>query len=792
MRSTDTDVSPVVDAGAVATGDLLPTLIRLVRMIRYRKRILLSTLYAFCLVSAIYYCLAPRLFESKAKILIVEQKQDQFSPVTGNDAAGNVMATHREIVVSPVVIKRAIEQLEPQYRAHLYQVSPHKWVKTIQKNLNASITRRTNIIDVSYRSQDRQAAAAVVRAVIQAYLDFVEENHKGTAGEISTLLTQKRDEIQATLEAKQAELQKLRQQTGHLAISTDDEVEEPMIQRALSLNTALLEAQQKRIVLQATLSSVKQAVAKGESASQHLMGLESDLGQQMFLASMGMGPEDLRVLGEQKKKLLATAQEMQGLANVYGPNHPRMQQLRQEMQVIQQYLRSYGAEADRQGLAGNGIPNEVVLKLLNQAVERAKQVEHQLNQSYELARTEAAKHSGALIQLRTLERDVARTEALSDSLIDSIAKIDLRQVQAPIKATVVREPLPGESPVSPQLRFVIFFSLGGGMLLGVMIIYVQDFLDDRFASPEDISAQLNVPVLAIIRKLEPLPGEGLDSIHTYALANSVESEAFRTLRTTLSLGGEVCDRILVSSSEPGDGKTTVSANLAVAFAQAGRKTLVIDADLRRPGFSALLGFKGLHGVADLLASDEAPETLAPELIQHTSLNNLDILPVGLRRPNPAELLSGKAFVELLAWADSRYERVLVDCPPVLAVSDAQIVGQLVDGAILVVQPDKNHRRSVMRAVESFQETGCRVLGVVANRVSHETGEYSYSYGYGYGYGYDEAYGHDSDADEGLEAHHLAMEPTAASPSESVAFDRKKAELPSSHPDSGGIRPRRAA
>ena len=132
--------------------------------------------------------------------------------------------------------------------------------------------------------------------------------------------------------------------------------------------------------------------------------------------------------------------------------------------------------------------------------------------------------------------------------------------------------------------------------------------------------------------------------------------------------------------------------------------------------------------------------LAPNFIHRTELDGLDILPVGLRRPNPAELLSGKAFVDLLAWADSLYDRVIVDCPPVLAVSDAQIVGQSVDGAILVVRPDKNHRRSVIRAVESFQDAGCRVVGVVANNISNEANRYGYGFGYGYGYGYSDGYG----------------------------------------------------
>ena len=277
--------------------------------------------------------------------------------------------------------------------------------------MNASVTRRTNLINVSYRSENPEAAAAVVSSVIQAYLQFVDENHKGTAGEISSLLTDKRDQINQTLDAKQLELQRLRQQVGHLATSSEDQIVEPMIQRALRLNEALLGAQEKRVVLQATLSSVEAAVARGEDISQQLMGLESSVGQQMLLASIGMGPEDLRVLGEQKKKLLSTEQEIHALSNVYGPSHPHMIELKQQVSSLQQYLANnhLGGGRDRNG-AGKAVPDQIVTSMLQQAVEQAKQVERQLSNSYELARSEAAAQSGALTQLRTLEREVARTE----------------------------------------------------------------------------------------------------------------------------------------------------------------------------------------------------------------------------------------------------------------------------------------------------------------------------------------------------------------------------------------------
>jgi capsular exopolysaccharide synthesis family protein len=299
-----------------------------------------------------------------------------------------------------------------------------------------------------------------------------------------------------------------------------------------------------------------------------------------------------------------------------------------------------------------------------------------------------------------------------------------------------------------------------------------------------MAIQLGVPILAMVRKLTPIPGEGIATVHAHAMPYAVETEAFRTLRTALSLNNDICNRILITSSEPGDGKTTVSANLAVTFAQAGKRTLLVDADLRRPGFTTLLNLKGLPGVADILTSDQPVEITAPPLVQLTEVEGLEVLPVGFRRPNPSELLSSKEFIELLAWADSQYDRVIVDCPPVLAVSDAQVVGQLVDGAVLVVRPDKNHRRSVIRALDSFQSSGCRVLGVVANSITNDAG--TYGYGYGYNYEYSDGYGHDEEAEEIYEPTVKLRHPKPANSLPRSSSGKLAAN------SSRAIRPRRAA
>ena len=785
----DSENSLFVEPDAGASSDLIPAMARLMRILRLRKNTVFTSLFGFGLIGAAYFLLATPLYESSAKLLIIQQNQDHFSTMGDHDGSDNTMATQRELVCSPIVLQQAIHLLPPEHRIDLQNKPPREWVETLAKRLSAGITRKTNFIDVSYRSQHPETAAAVVRAVIQSYLQFVEKTHKGTAGDVINVLTHERNRLQESLNTKQHELQQFRQKVGHLAVSSDDGIVEPVIQRALRLNEALLTTQEKHLELQATLTSVEGALQRGEDINQYLMSIEATLGREVLLASMGMSRQDLQVLGDQQKKLLSAQEELQSLSSFYGPNHPRIVELRQQIGSLKQFLTNYRSDAgQRYDSLQNAIPATALLGMLRQSVRQTAEKEQQLQTAFEQARSEAAKHSGDLVRLKMLEREVARLESLLDLLFDKIAAVDIRQVQAPIQATVVREPLPAIRPASPKLQYVILMSVFGGLAVGSLIAYVQDVLDDHFTSPEELSSQLGVPMLAMVRELDPLEGEGLAGVHANRMPNATETEAFRTLRTALTLGANASERILISSSEPGDGKTTVAANLAVAFAKAGKKTLIVDADLRRPGMTAMMALKGKPGVSDVLVAEKAAAEIAAAFVHHTEVEHLDILPAGLRRPNPAELLSGQNFAELLAWADSQYDQVLVDCPPVLAVSDAQIVGRFVDGAILVVRPDKNHRRMVLRAVESFQATDCPMLGVVANGISADSAGYGYGYGYGYSYGY----GHDEQ--DSMEQ--IDEAPSASSnltTGLSAVDDPRDSPMPqgSSLSDST-IRPRRAA
>jgi polysaccharide biosynthesis transport protein len=283
-------------------------------------------------------------------------------------------------------------------------------------------------------------------------------------------------------------------------------------------------------------------------------------------------------------------------------------------------------------------------------------------------------------------------------------------------------------------------------------VILLDALDDRFRSVEEMQGRLGLPLLTMVQRLRVPERTGLQALVTHATPTSSAAESFRTLRTALSLTHPDARQIVVTSAEPGDGKTTTLANLAICYAQADRRTLLIDADLRRPGLTSLLALRGPLGMSEVLRSSGEIGQTAPLHIVASGMKNLDILPSGPRPSDPAELLGSPRFSQLLAWAETLYDVVLIDSPPTLATTDTAIIGRLVDGVLLVVQPGKNRRRLVTRVVERLGFLKIPILGLIVNHVDagDDHGYYGYQ-GYGYGYGYTYEYGHgDQTAEESTE------------------------------------------
>jgi capsular exopolysaccharide synthesis family protein len=263
-----------------------------------------------------------------------------------------------------------------------------------------------------------------------------------------------------------------------------------------------------------------------------------------------------------------------------------------------------------------------------------------------------------------------------------------------------------------------------GLMLAIGVVAALTYFDDTVKTPEDITAKLKAPFLGMIPKVRSGNAPVLTAQATHEFG-----EAFRSLRTALAFshsreGGKV---VLVTSSQPLEGKTTTACNIAIALALGGERVLLIDADLRRPNVARTLGIETGAGLSNLLTAQTSPR----DAVRQSSTDNLWVMTSGPVPPNPSELLASERMKMVLDGENSWFAWIVVDAPPVLAVTDAVLMAPMASGVAFVVRSEMTPQRHVRRALDTLMTGQPRLLGLVLNGVDLEGNKYYYSRYYGY-------------------------------------------------------------
>ena len=722
------------EAPATAT---LTRIVRFLHVVRVRKGLLVTSLFVAVLLGGLYYATAPRLYESNSRLYVLQMGSNVLDE-TGESQGGvrENMANYQGVLTSDLVLEEVLQKLPAKHRIDLKNVPRTKWISTLRKHLGVSAPRRTNLIDVRYRSRDPQSAAAIVNHVVDSYLKLMREIHKSSASEDVEFLTKKREKLDEETNKINAEMITLKRQMQIIS-GPDNQNINPAAERLQELNKHLIDAMNRTREARATVQAIREAAARGESIHQFALQQIEVVGKEVFMRQMGLNSQDSWIEGRTRQQLINDQVAYRNDSAELGPNHPRMQMLAARIGARQKWLTERPITITEQmtTLAKTRLTPTLV-NMAAQKLRYAELREQALQDDFDRESQVVSSFEAIMGRIRLLNFDLARKRELAIALATRISRTDLGKERGGLRTKIVSQPKVAKVPVTPRLLLVALIALAGGLGSGLGMIYVLDYFDDRFRSPEELQLQAGLPVLAIVGEL-PLDAnadnKGLESVRTFAEPNGPETEVFRTLRTTLAFSNEPTNRLVVTSTEPGDGKTTVLANLAVAFAQSGKRTLVIDADMRRPGLTAMIDLRGPQGLSKILRSDLPISAAIDGNVFDTPLETLDVIPSGTRPTNPAELLYGDRFSELLAWAETAYDQIIIDAPPTLAVTDSAIIGRQVDGTLLVVRPDKNRRRVVIRATEALEAVGATLIGAVINHVTAETGSDYFGYGYGYQY-----------------------------------------------------------
>ena len=351
------------------------------------------------------------------------------------------------------------------------------------------------------------------------------------------------------------------------------------------------------------------------------------------------------------------------------------------------------------------------------------------------------------VRLGQLQNELAQTKNSYANILRSYEELRLTEVQSVDSIVVVEKARIPSGSIRPRVLVNTLLAAIVGAMLALGIVFLVEYMDDRIKTPQDLHNIINSPILGTIARL-PQQGrrrkQDANSRQT-SLITSLEprhpiTEAYRSLRTNLQFSSvdETLRSLLVTSATPGEGKTTTAANLAVVLAQAGRSVILIDADIRKPQQHKIFDLPKSPGSTEAMVSNNTPVGF---FLRETQVPNLRLLTSGKDAPNPAELLGSNRMKQLLQTLQEECDFLIVDAPPLLAVTDAQVLANDVQGVLLVVNTEKTPRAMVARGAEAILRANGRILGVVLNRLANSARGYYYYYD-SYAYYYQDEDGND--------------------------------------------------
>ncbi|MEN8144189.1 MAG: polysaccharide biosynthesis tyrosine autokinase [Gemmatimonadota bacterium] len=553
--------------------------------------------------------------------------------------------------------------------------------------------REANVMKVAYEGTDRELVRLVPNALAASFIGQRQQVQKMEVRSTVAFLQEQSDLLQAQLEAAEGELQSFREGRQIVALGTEAEAQ---VERLAELQTERTRLDAERTALANMIRTIDDAL--GSPDYRRLAAFPTFLNNaaiadilQALTAADRTRTELLLRVTQDHPDLIAVDQriaELEGQLGSIGRNY--LTSLTDQIASLDAVLARFGSELEE-------IPEKEV---------QFARLERQTTLLAELY---------TLLQTRLKEAQVA--EAVEDPTV--------RVVETAILA---------DEPISP--RPARNMALAGilGLMLGIGLGFVREYMDTRIHSSDSVEALLGLPTIGRIPALPlgPLFGNGKPqrsaALVTHADSQSVISEAFRNLRTNVRFvrGGEGAAEMVVTSPGPREGKSLTAANLAVVLAQQGIRTLLVDADMRRSVQHEQFGLQSSPGLAELLVG----EASLAEAVRPTDVEGLYVMPAGTPPPNPAELLGGDRMDRLLESLREKFSSIVIDSPPMLAVTDAAVLGPKVDGVVLVLRAEQTDRGAASLALSQLHHVGATVLGVVMNDTKTDGAEYYYRSYYG--------------------------------------------------------------
>jgi capsular exopolysaccharide synthesis family protein len=734
--------------------------LRELALIPWKRRVVVAACTAFCVVMAILICIFmhPK-YRATATIELNEEKSsgaDMFSSLASL-AGGDPEELKTRIETETAVIQNDTIALAVMNKmGMLRKENPNRFSKepgplvtnpddlpaerreglvgNFKAHLQVKEIGNTRLIAITYTDRDPVQAAKIANQVVVEYKTYLLSSSFNSSKEVSQWLSAQlgdlSDQVAKTQQAV-AEFERSHNlSAAMLGLSTlgggsgsispfggsssggGGSVSIPELERLSVLNNEVTQAEAVRLGREAIfrLTATENPDLVSSLGSSSLPGLSDST-----VLSQGSGLETLNLLRAQEATLRLSYASAE---SKYGFKNPHLAEIANQLKSLHDQIQ---VEIGKIKVRAK---NDLTL---------AQENEKALRSAFEAQKLVTSKMNDDVVQLGVLMAQARSSRDLYDALYGRLQAANIDAGNSATNVTVADPARPPGRPWMPQPYLFITIGFWGGLILGAGMAYLLESQDDTLTDSVQVETLTNLPVLGTIpfHRMETKPREGALAAEssTFLVApESATAEAFRSLRSglTLSGAGRKLKILSITSALPGEGKSYTVYNLGLAFAAAGLKVLILDADLRRPRQHALFRAPREDGLADVLVG---LKTFDEALIAHPVEANLTLMPAGRQSPLAAELLGSGELGKVFETARKRFDLVLVDNPPSLPVADAIIVGTHCDGTIGVLRAGRTSRKALQRFVLTLARNRIHILGLVIEAVDMSATEYRSVYGY---------------------------------------------------------------
>jgi capsular exopolysaccharide synthesis family protein len=702
----------------------------------WRRRLVMGTAIAATLIfTIIYTLLSPKIYEASTSILIqqVPEGQDSFlSPWEFTGARDNFIRNQAQILKSRTNLKLVIDKIKEEHGDKKLPIfknpSP---VSFLVYNILVKPVERTDIIRVLVHSTSPEEAAIIANAVAENLLEQSRITARRAVSEVRKFLEDQLTIVQDDLKKSADSLMHFKEKNKVFSLSTEAEA---LFSKLSTFDKQYNEANAEYMTKKRRLDYLREKYQKNQQ------NMIEDITKTKSPLIINLREQLIEYETRYNNYLL------QGLTT----DHPKMQRINKLIEETKNQLREEVSKMIASGTEGGSLLslNESITEEISNleteivALQAKKSAIGGIKNKYE---SQFSKLPSKELELAQLKRAYQVNDNTYKMLMEKYEETKIKEAGQLGSVKIIDKAFVPGIPIKPNKKKNILFALLVGIGIGLVFTVFTEYLDTSIKGPEDIEETIDEPTLGIIPRLtireltEKYSDNGKvaemkELLLTHYAPRSNISEAYRSLRTNLQYfnADKPLKSLLITSAIAKEGKSTISSNLGITMSQRGLKTLIIDADLRKPALHKLLDRDIKKGLTDFIIN---PEISIDDIIKKTSIENLSLITAGDTPPNPTDLLESESMKTIIQKLKKRFDFIIIDSPPIMVVSDAVVISRILDGVLIVIESKRTRKDAIYKSKEVIENVGGKVLGVVLNksrfsRIDRLYGGYS---GYYYSY-----------------------------------------------------------